>query len=234
MYNFMVTAGAENIFNDDGSVNFNNPNTVRAFQYYSDLFKFSPPDSINWIWGDAEAAFASGQVAMIIQFTTITTFDQQTTNMADNLGVVAIPTPATDGTRGNIYYSNAAMILTDDAEKKAAAEKFLAFMLEPDNYGSFLNMEPALFLPVTTDGQDAATFWDDPLTVKYKSQVETMVDNSNYGALFGFTTGKVFDGIGPISAQNLLSQTVQRMLVDGDTAEAAVAWGQEQMELATE
>jgi multiple sugar transport system substrate-binding protein len=234
MYNFMVTAGAENLFNDDGSVNFNNPNTVRAFQYYSDLFKFSPPDSINWIWGDAEAAFASGQVAMIIQFTTITTFDQQTTNAPENLGVVAIPVPSSEGTKGNIYYSNAAMILTDDAEKKAAAEKFLAFMLEPDNYGSFLNMEPALFLPVTTDGQDAATFWDDPLTVKYKSQVETMVDNSNYGALFGFTTGKVFDGIGPISAQNLLSQTVQRMLVDGDTAEAAVAWGQEQMELATE
>jgi multiple sugar transport system substrate-binding protein len=167
----MITAGAENPFNDDGSVNFNNPNTVRAFQYYSDLFKFSPPDSINWIWGDAAAAFASGQVAMIIQFTTITTFDQQTTNVPDNLGIVAIPAPAESGTRGNIYYSNGAMILTDDAEKKAAAEKFLAFRLEPENYGRFLNMEPALFLPVTTDGQDAATFWDDPLTVKYKSQV---------------------------------------------------------------
>jgi multiple sugar transport system substrate-binding protein len=61
-----------------------------------------------------------------------------------------------------------------------------------------------------------------------------MVDNSNYGTLFGFTTGKLFDGIGPVSAQNLLSQTVQRMLVDGDTAEAALAWGQEQRELATE
>ncbi|UCH26965.1 MAG: sugar ABC transporter substrate-binding protein [Trueperaceae bacterium] len=233
IYNFMITAGAKTIFNDDGSIRFDTPETVRAFQYYHDLFQFSPPDSVSWIWGDAEAAFASGRVPMIIQFTTITTFDQQTEDLPANLGVVPIPAPAELGERGNIYYSNGAMVLTGDPAKKAAAEKFLAYLLEPDNYGRFLNMEPALFLPVTADGQEAESFWNDPLVVEYEDQVRTMVDNSAYGALFGFTTGQVFDGIGPISAQNLLSQVVQRVLVDGDSPEDAVTWGQAQMEAAT-
>lgn len=230
IYNFMVTAGAEDIFAEDGSLRFDNPQTVRAFEMYNQLYQFSPPDSVNWIWGDAEAAFAAGQVPMIIQFTVITTFDQQTDEPAENLGVVTIPVPAEDGQRGNIYYSNAAMIMTTDEARREAAERFLAYLLEPETYGRFLTMEPGLFLPVTVDGQDAATFWDDPLVVQYRPQVETMIENSQYGALFGFTTGQVFDAIGPISAQNLLSQVVQQMVVSGQSPEAAVQWGQREME----
>lgn len=230
VYNFMVTAGAEDLFADGGAVAFDNPDTVRAFELYRELFQFAPPDATSWIWGDAEAAFAAGRVAMIPQFTVITTFDQQTDAPADQLGVIPFPQPSEAGQRGNIYYSNGAMILTDEPEVRAAAEAFLAYLLEPDTYGRFLTMEPGLFLPVTDDGQQAESFWSDPLVVAYRPQVEAMIDNSQYGALFGFTTGEVFPAIGPISAQNLLSQVVQRMLVEGVSAEEAVAWGQAQME----
>lgn len=230
IYNFMIGAGAQDLFDEDGGIRFDNPDTVRAFEMYQQLYQFAPPDAVSWIWGDAEAAFAAGLVPMIIQFTVITTFDQQTEEPAENLGVVTIPVPAEGGQRGTIYYSNAAMILTEDAARRDGAERFLAYLLEPETYGRFLTMEPGLFLPVTLDGQDAATFWEDPLVVAYRPQVETMIDNSAYGALFGFTTGQVFDEIGPISAQNLLSQAVQQMLVSGLSPAAAVQWGQQEME----
>lgn len=230
IYNFMVTAGAEELFREDGEVRFDNPDTVRAFEFYNELYQYSPSDSVGWIWGDAEAAFAAGQVAMIVQFTTITTFDQQTDELPENLGVVPIPTPSEDGQAGSIYYSNGVMLLTDEAEKRDAAARFIAHLLEPETYGRFLNMEPGLFLPVTLDGQDAESFWSDELVVAYRDQVDTMIDNSQHGALFGFTGDEVFDVIGPISAQNLLSQVVQRMLIDGDSPEAAVSWGQAEME----
>jgi multiple sugar transport system substrate-binding protein len=230
IYNFMIGAGAQDLFDEDGGLRFDNPDTVRAFEMYGQLYQYAPPDAVSWIWGDAEAAFAAGLVPMIIQFTVITTFDQQTEEPAENLGVVTIPVPAEDGQRGNIYYSNAAMILTADEARRDGAERFLAYLLEPETYGRFLTMEPGLFLPVTLDGQDAASFWEDPLVVAYRPQVETMIENSEYGALFGFTTGAVFDEIGPISAQNLLSQAVQQMLVSGLSPEAAVQWGQREME----
>lgn len=229
IYNFMIGAGGQDLFDEDGGLRFDNADTVRAFDMYRQLYQFSPPDAVSWIWGDAEAAFAAGLVPMIIQFTVITTFDQQTDEPAEHLGVVTIPVPE-GGQRGNIYYSNAAMILTADPVRRDGAERFLAYLVEPETYGRFLTMEPGLFLPVTTDGQDAASFWDDPLVVAYRPQVETMIENSEYGALFGFTTGQVFDEIGPISAQNLLSQAVQQMLVSGMTPQAAVQWGQREME----
>jgi multiple sugar transport system substrate-binding protein len=100
----------------------------------------------------------------------------------------------------------------------------------PENYGRFLNMEPGLFLPVTVDGSSAESFWSDPLVVKYQSQIETMLENSTRGRLFGFTNGNTFPSIAAISAQNLLAQTLQMVVIDGMSAADAVAAGQVAME----
>ena len=53
-----------------------------------------------------------------------------------------------------------------------------------------------------------------------------MLDNSTRGSLFGFTNGNTFTSISAISAQNLLSQTLQLAVIDGQDAASAVAEGQ--------
>jgi multiple sugar transport system substrate-binding protein len=233
VYSLMVNSGATELYNADGTVRFNNPQTVAAYQEYANLYKFSAPDAANWTWGEAEACFDAESCGMILQFTTIKGFnDKKGSNPAD-LGVAPIPHADNEKASGTISYSNAAIILAKDAAKKDAAKKFLAYLLEPETYGKFLNMEPGLFLPVTQDGAKAASLWSDPLVVKYKSQFETMIANSQNGALFGFTGGHVFPSIGAISAQNLLSSTLQKVVIDNQAPAAAVAAGQKEMEAAT-
>jgi multiple sugar transport system substrate-binding protein len=122
------------------------------------------------------------------------------------------------------------MLLTEDPAKQEAAKEFLRFLLKPGNYGRFLNMEPGLFLPVTEAGSSDETFWNDPLAVKYRSQIETMIENAKNGRLFGFTSGNTFPSIAAISAQNLLAQTLQMVVIDGKPAAEAVAAGQALME----
>jgi multiple sugar transport system substrate-binding protein len=210
---------------------FNNPKTVEAYSFYKDLFKYSAPDATNWTWGEAEACFDSSKCGTVLQFTVISTYNAQGGDPAD-LGVAAVP--HADGQAGSntIAYSNAAMILAKDPAKRQAAEKFISFILEPANYGRFLNMEPGLFLPATEDGAKTASFWNDPLAVKYKSQIETMIANSQHGMLFGFTKDKVFPSIGAISAQNILAETLQRIVTGGASPADAVAAGQKEMEQA--
>jgi multiple sugar transport system substrate-binding protein len=230
VYDFMVNAGADEIYNEDGTLRFNNPETVAAYDFYKQLSQYSPPDSANWLWGDAEACFANRSCAMVLQFTVITTYDTQAEGDAEDLGVLPIPYKEGIENPGTIAYSNGVMLLTDDPAKQEAAKKFLAFILEPQNYGRFLNMEPGLYLPITEDGSQAESFWNDPLIVKYKAQVETMVDNSTKGRLFGFTNGNTFPSIASISGQNLLAQTLQKVVIEGQTAAEAVAAGQQTME----
>lgn len=229
VYSFMVNNGAADIYTDDGTIAFDKPETVAAYQYYSELQKLSPPDSTSWTWGEAEACFASGTCGMILQFGVINTYDTQAEGDAADLGVAPVPHADDQSASGTISYSNAIMLTTKDKAKQDAAKVFLTWLLEPETYGRFLTMEPGLFLPVTDDGAKAASFWNDPVVAKYKSQVETMVANASAGKLFGFTTGKVFPSIGAISAQNVIAETLQHIVVDGQSAAEAVKAGQARM-----
>ena len=84
--------------------------------------------------------------------------------------------------------------------------------------------------PVTADGAKADSFWTDPLVQKYKPQIETMIANSANGMLFGFTNGRTFPSIAPISGQNVLSEVLQAVVIDGTDPAAAVAAGQARMQ----
>jgi multiple sugar transport system substrate-binding protein len=229
VYSVMVNSGAADIYKDDGSIDFDKPATVNAYDFYSKLAKLSPADNGSWTWGEAEACFASNTCGMILQFGVINTYDTQAEGDAADLGVAPVPHADDQSESATISYSNAIMLTTKDEAKQAAAKVFLAWLLEPANYGRFLTMEPGLFLPVTDDGAKADSFWNDKTVTKYKSQVETMISNSHAGKLFGFTTGKVFPSIGAISAQNVIAETLQHIVVDGQTAADAVKGGQARM-----
>ncbi len=40
IYSLMVNSGATELYNADGTVRFNNPQTVAAYQEYANLYKF--------------------------------------------------------------------------------------------------------------------------------------------------------------------------------------------------
>ena len=230
VYSVMVNGGASEIYDEAGALRFDNPETVAAYDFYNSMMPFSPPDAPSWTWGEAEACFASRSCAMIMQFTVISTYETQAEGDAADLGVAAIPTADGSGDNATIAYANAVMLLSDDEAKREASKAFIRFLLQPENYGRFLNMEPGLFMPVTADGATADSFWNDPMVQEYREQIETVIANGQNGKLFGFTSGRVFPAIASISAQNVLAETLQSVVVSGMEPAAAVAAGQARME----
>ena len=233
IYSFMVTANAQNLYDDAGNIAFDNPDTVRTFDFYNDLLQYSPPDSANYSWGEPQAALNSGAAAMAVEKGQyLTPFTSESGQPSSSLGCALIPQPSENGQPGSIYYSNGAMIMTPDPAKQEAAAEFLSFLLEPENYGPFLNAEPGLFLPLTEDGQTAESWLSHPTITEYRDCVDLMLEQSASGTLFGFTDGQYQNSIGFISGQNIIAQTIQRMFIEGLSPEEAVAWGAEQMEAA--
>jgi multiple sugar transport system substrate-binding protein len=230
VYSVMLNGGASEIYNEDGTLRFDNPETVAAYEFYNSMMPFSPPDAASWTWGEAEACFASRACAMIMQFTVISTYDTQAEGDPADLGVAAIPVKTAGDAPGTIAYANAVLFLSEDEAKREASQKFISFLLEPENYGRFLNMEPGLFFPVTADGATAESLWSDPMVQKYKPQIETIIANSANGKLFGFTSGRVFPAIAAISGQNVLAETLQNVVVNGTAPAEAVAAGQARMQ----
>ncbi|WOI55858.1 ABC transporter substrate-binding protein [Palleronia sp. LCG004] len=229
VYSVMTNGGASEIYDEEGSLRFDTPETVGAYAFYDDMLAFSPPDAPSWTWGEAEACFASRACAMILQFSVISTYDTQAEGDPADLGVAAIPSK--DGeTHNTIAYANAVMLLSRDEEKLEASKTFVRWLLQPENYGRFLNMEPGLFMPVTADGAEADSFWSDPIVETYRDQIETVIENSRNGMLFGFTSGRVFPAIAAISAQNVLAETLQSIAVSGEDPAQAVAAGEARMQ----
>jgi multiple sugar transport system substrate-binding protein len=233
LYSLMLTGGAGNFFNADGTPNFDNPNTVKAISYYQELLKQSPSDSGNYSWGEPQAAFNSGAAAMAIEKGQyLAPFESESGRPASDLGCAPIPTADEGGQAGSIYYSNAAMVMSNTDEKAAGAEAFLKYILQPENYGNFLNAEPGLFLPLTADGASAPSWKDNEVIKKYQGCVDAMLEQTRTGALFGFTDGQYVDTVGKISGQNVLAQVVQKVYSSNESPAAAVKWGQEQMQAA--
>lgn len=231
IYSIMITSGAQDLFDAECNVTFNTPETVRALQLYKELLSYSPPDATAYSWGEPQALFNAGQVAMAIEKGQyLLPFEEESGRPAEDLGMARIPLPEEGGRDGSIYYSNAVMLLTEDPAKQAAAAEFIRFLLEPEIYGLFVTAEPGLFLPVTMSGLESSTLWSDPIVSQYRDYVQEMIDYSANGALFGFTSGNVCPEIAAISQLNLLAQTVQQMAVHGMAPEQAALWGQERME----
>lgn len=229
VYSIMVNGGASEIYNEDGSLRFDNPETIDAYEFYNSMMAYSPPDAPSWTWGEAEACFASGSCGMVMQFTVISTYENQAEGDASDLGVAAIPTKDGSGENATIAYANAVMLLSPEEEKREASKEFIRFILEPENYGRFLNMEPGLFMPVTADGATADSLWNDPMVQEYRDQIETVIANGQNGKLFGFTSGRVFPAIAAISGQNVLAETLQNVVVTGMDSAEAVTQGQARM-----
>jgi multiple sugar transport system substrate-binding protein len=234
LYSFMASAGAEDVISGDNSITFNNEGTIKAFETYYELLKYSPEDSNTYTWGEPQALLNSGKVAMAIEKGQyLATFESESGVAAENLGCVVMPAMDAEHESKSIFYSNAFMLLSKDAAKKEAAGVFFEWLMGTDVYGDWLNAEPGLFVPLTEKGAASDLYLSDTVLQKYPTQLDTLLSATSNGCLFGFTDGVCMD-IGKITGPNLLAQTLHQMTVNNLSAKDAVAWGEGEMKKAVE
>lgn len=226
----MVVNKAENIFDAEGNIAFDNPRTVETFKFYKKLFDMSPPGSAAWQWDQSIAAFTSGEVAMVIEKGQyIEQWALRTTLPASTLGAAPIPVPDKDGQPGTAYYSNGIHLLKSDAKTRTAFKRFVEFLYEPENMGMLLTAAPGFFLPVTAEASKAKSLLSHPTVAAHYEKYQLMIDQTKYGKLYGFTQRPYNYNIGRIAAQNLISWTAQPMIHDNMSAEEAVKLGAQKM-----
>ena len=229
IYSLLITNRAEHLLSEDQqSVVFDNPRTVETYEFWQKLYETSPPGSLGWEWVETQTALINKNTAFgMILGGFLLNWHNQADDRGD-LRAAFIPQSA-DGQPGTYYASNAVMLLSDDSQKQDAALTLLEYLYRPDVMGRFLNAQPGLFLPVTAEAAESETFWEGTAQEHYREIVELMIEQSQYGALYGFTHDEVNPNIGRVGGQHILIQVGQRMVEDGLSAEEAVSWGAEQI-----
>jgi multiple sugar transport system substrate-binding protein len=232
-YNFMITNDAT-IFDARGQVAFNNPKTVEALTAYTQLLQYSVPDKASLEWAGAELVFATGRAASMFFFGSLYKQVDESGLVGDKITAVLPPVPDNGrGHTGATNSHNAIVMFTPDKAKQQAIGDFILFWLEPNRYGRFLaEAEPGLYIPVTTSGMEAKSFWSHPLIAKYRPMILKSIEASRTSSSYniGIEPRTVFNArAGAIEGSLVLADVVQKAAFGGMTPSQAVKWGDDQI-----
>lgn len=215
------------MFNEDGTkVTFNSPETVAAYQYIADMFAEGTIPHSTLTWDDAgnNTAYQTGRAAFIINPASV--YQWMVDNDPELLATTAlINMPKGPGEKGRaaMNVSSFSWLVNKDTARPKDAKAWLSYFFEPTRYEQIIDTVGGRWMPI------------------YPKLFETMplfADNPAFAGFGDMVANGIVDGFaGPPTAKaaavfnaKIVSQAIQRMLVDGQTAEQAVVWAHAEME----
>lgn len=131
----MVVAEGGDLFNDDFSPAFNSDAGKRALQWFVDLYQADavPAGTTNYLWDDLGNGFASGTIALNLDWPGWAGFfnDPSSSKVAGNVGVAAAPKGSAGVRTGWSGFHG--FSVTEDCENKEAAASLVDFLTNEDS-----------------------------------------------------------------------------------------------------
>ena len=220
---FAISNGA-NVFNGDGTVTIDTPEMKEALNYYKELASYSMPGSTEV--ADVKDAFVN-QNAPLCLYSTYILRAVQEAGFLDDVEL-ALPNKTQQAAYGCVIVLSIASGL-DDAEK-AAAEKFVSFMLEKENNESWLLMAPGGIQPVLSEVAEDAAYKENEAIVPLAhllDEVGVAFDNLQ---LFGCVDGKNYMVMGDVTNKGILSKMINNVVVQGSDPQTELTNAQAEVE----
>jgi multiple sugar transport system substrate-binding protein len=227
---FVRQAGGD-IVAPDGSPAFNGPGTVRALTFLKELRPFCPTGANSYGFSDTLNAFTSGATAIgMYTGRTLSEIDQRNPALIDQVDAAPYPYPRD----GIAWWTSAYLPVFVCKGPKVSvpeAKAFIATFFAPRHYVDFLHGAPGHGLPVIAAIQDSEAYKDNPVLRRHPQQIKVIEEI----AAKAWTNIKPSDRhpvqfrMGDIYGANILSGALQRVVIDGQSPEAAAGWGQDQI-----
>jgi len=238
----MMWSAGGTYFDKNLNVTFNNPGTIAALHFLKEMAAYSPKGIGAYSYSDMVNTYLTGKVALDIYAPRL--IANVASNAPDLLPkTFAAPMPAGPSGIGVKFLSvNSYAIASPTVSGKnvVAAKKFLKYILTAERVRDFsLTAFPHLLPPlksvqktVLDAGVSQLSGRRDLATIAFETSNSLDFD-SEAGATFvnGVVkkSGVINPYIGAIIARHIPAEVVQRVVLNNETPEAAVAWGAERM-----
>lgn len=131
----LVVANGGKMFNDDFTPAFNSPAGKEALQWFVDLYKAGavPPGTTNYLWDDLGNGFASGTIALNLDWPGWSGFfnDPKASKVAGNVGVAPAPKGSAGVRTGWSGFHG--FSVTEGCATKEAAASLVDFLTNEDS-----------------------------------------------------------------------------------------------------
>ncbi|HCD1255251.1 TPA: carbohydrate ABC transporter substrate-binding protein [Citrobacter amalonaticus] len=196
-----------NVFDAQGHITLNTPEMSQSLGYYRDLAATTMPGSNDIM--EVKDAFMNGTAPMAIYSTYILPALIKEGN-PQNVGFM-VPTEKTAA----VYGMLTSLTITNGQkeEETAAAEKFVAFMEQPDNIADWVMMSPGAALPVNKAVVKTQT-WQNNSVIKALGDLpaQLIAELPNI-QVFGAVGDKNFTRMGDVTGSGVISTTVHNVTV---------------------
>ena len=133
-YEMVVAEGGEYL-DKDGKPAFNSEAGVRALDWFVNLYKAKavPAGTTNYVWDDLGAGFASGTIALNLDWPGWATFfnDPKSSKVAGNVGIVVQPAGSSGKRTG--WSGSHGFSITESCANKEAAASLIWFLTNDDS-----------------------------------------------------------------------------------------------------
>jgi len=230
-------------FDKQGNLVFNKPQVLDAVKRYVELTQYAPPDVTGWSWFEGLDAFLSGKVAMHPYGGRLgVRLETANPEMRANTGVIMLPVG--EKTKA-VFASYDYLSVFSGTLYPEESKNFLQFFFTGDRLARFELTVPGHLIPPTNAMADEILNSDNEYVKKYKADVETLFGAANYGATPIVFMGAVdtdtceFNPVYnpmPWSSEifgrtpTITAEMLQRIVVNGETPEAAWEWAYTEME----
>ncbi|MBO67439.1 MAG: hypothetical protein CL398_03925 [Acidiferrobacteraceae bacterium] len=229
MWTFIYQAGGL-VIGPDGSVVFNSPETVAAFEFMKEMRPYCPEGANSYSWGEVLTAYVTGAAASC-PYTGRAMINTNNQNPAIADHISCAPYPYMKG--GVPWWTSAFETLTipADCQNMEEAKLWNAWCLQDEQYIRFLHAVPGHQIPVRKSIATGAAYANHPLLEKYQDEVAVMADVSSKGAppAKPFPDFPLISKAGDIQGSGIFAEIVQRVVINNESAKSAVAWGHDQI-----
>jgi multiple sugar transport system substrate-binding protein len=205
-----------NMLNAEGKLAIDTPEMKEALKFYKELSGYTMPGSNDVT--EVKDAFMNGSTPMAVYSTYIlpSVFEEGTT---DNIGF-AIPTEKSKAVYGTVSAYTVSSGLEDD--QKAAAEKFLEFMVEPENNTKLVLMSPGGSQPVNKDVTESKEYKENKVVNSFGELSTEIASAFEDVQVFGLVDDKNFLKMGDVTSSGAVAKLINAITVGGQSVDAAV------------
>lgn len=207
-------------WDEEGNVVVNSPETIEAINFILDLYKagYIPPTTVEWDSSGNNKTFLTGESTMAINVTTlynsILTGDQ-----ADTLGPITNVSQFPLGDYETwMNPGTISLSIFKGVKDLELSKELLVYAMQTEWYNDYMSMNFPVFIPVYTATRDS-NIWAEK--VGGQSILQSEPSNQGYG--YPCKDSAVIRADGYACTNFLLSKTILRVLVDGESVEDSVA-----------
>lgn len=221
---FIHRAGGQ-VFTPDLQLALDSAPTYAALEFYRSMREYCPPSASSYGWSDSLNAFVSGATATgIYGGRVLISAARQNPRMARTL--VCVPYPSqTVATPSWTFNDFPCLFIPKGATEIAATKALASSLYEPAGYVRQMLAAPGHVLPVLQGITDSPDYRGNPITSLFATQIATMTRAAAAGHNLGFESPahRPNTKAGEIIASHAIAEMVQRVVISGESAKAAVA-----------